>query len=167
MVLYSPEWHRQQQHWQGWNQFRLTRVFLSAPRYDGWLPCPIHLSVRLWIMNPYSWAAKKNTTHGNEMLRKILRLMKRPRYQSLCQDPAGNQTTWRSPDHHKEMQIEVVQTHLPFIRSGQNVLQGTLKGGRRQGRQKKRWKTMSGNGQAWSLPSPRGQWRTKKNGGNW
>ena len=28
-------------------------------------------------------------------------------------------------------------------------------------------KTTSGNGQAWSLPSPRGQWRTGKNGGNW
>ena len=28
-------------------------------------------------------------------------------------------------------------------------------------------KTASGNGQAWILPSPWGQWRTKKNGGNW
>ena len=27
-------------------------------------------------------------------------------------------------------------------------------------------KTTSGNGQAWSLPSSRGQWRTGKNGGN-
>ena len=26
---------------------------------------------------------------------------------------------------------------------------------------------MSGNGQAWSSASPRGQWRTGKNGGNW
>ena len=25
----------------------------------------------------------------------------------------------------------------------------------------------SGNGQAWSSPSPRGQWRTEKNGRNW
>ena len=29
------------------------------------------------------------------------------------------------------------------------------------------WKTTSGNGQAWSLPSPRGQWRTRKNGEDW
>ena len=35
------------------------------------------------------------------------------------------------------------------------ILQGTVKGGRRQGRQRKR--TTSGNGQAWSSPSPRGQ----------
>ena len=36
------------------------------------------------------------------------------------------------------------------------ILQGTVKGGRRRG------KTTSGNGQAWSSPSPRGQWRTGK-----
>ena len=28
---------------------------------------------------------------------------------------------------------------LPFIRSDQNILQGTVKGGRRQGRQRKKW----------------------------
>ena len=28
-------------------------------------------------------------------------------------------------------------------------------------------KTTSGNGQAWSSPSPRGPWRTGENGGNW
>ena len=28
-------------------------------------------------------------------------------------------------------------------------------------------KTTSGNGQAWSSPSPRGQWGTGKNEGNW
>ena len=28
-------------------------------------------------------------------------------------------------------------------------------------------KTTSGNGQAWSSASPRGQWRTGKNGDNW
>ena len=44
------------------------------------------------------------------------------------------------------------------------ILQGTVKGGRRQGRLRKKWKTRLGNGQAWSLTSPRGQWRTGKNG---
>ena len=38
----------------------------------------------------------------------------------------------------------------------------TVKGGRRQGSQRKRWKDTSGNGQAWSSPSPRRQWRTEK-----
>ena len=47
------------------------------------------------------------------------------------------------------------------------ILQGTVKGGRRQGRQRKRWEITSGNGQAWSSASPRGQWRRGKNGENW
>ena len=37
------------------------------------------------------------------------------------------------------------------------ILRGTATGERRRGRQK------SANGQAWSLPSPRGQWGTRKN----
>ena len=41
---------------------------------------------------------------------------------SLCQDPAGNRTTRRPPDHRKETQTAVVWSCLPFIRSGQNHL---------------------------------------------
>ena len=44
------------------------------------------------------------------------------------------------------------------------IMQGTVKGERRQGRQKKRFED---NIRAWSSPSPRGQLRTEKNGGNW
>ena len=47
-----------------------------------------------------------------------------------------------------------------------NILQGTVKGGRRQGRGRG-GKTTSGTEQAWSSPSPREQWRTGENGGNW
>ena len=47
------------------------------------------------------------------------------------------------------------------------ILQSTVKGGRRQGRQRKTWEEASGNGQAWSLASRRGQWRTGENGENW
>ena len=43
------------------------------------------------------------------------------------------------------------------------ILHGMVKGGRRQGRQKKRLEDKSENGQAWSSRSPRGQWRTEKN----
>ena len=70
------------------------------------LPCHIHLPVYLWIMDPHSRAAKKNTSHGNEMLpQDTLHLIQRPCYQrgSSCQDPTGNRTTQR-PDHHKETQ---------------------------------------------------------------
>ena len=49
-------------------------------------------------------------------------LIQRPCYQrrNLCQDPAGNQTTQRHPDHCKEAQTAVVWSCLPLIRSGQN-----------------------------------------------
>ena len=65
------------------------------------------------------------------------------------------------------------ETHLAFFHSslllwlcllsscGVVTLQGTVKEGRRQGSKRKRWI------QAWSSQSPRGQWRTGKNGGNW
>ena len=39
----------------------------------------------------------------------------------------------------KRRKLKVVWTCLQFIRSGQNHLQGTVEGGRRQDRQKKRW----------------------------
>ena len=49
------------------------------------------------------------------------------------------------------------------------ILQGTVKGegGGDKTDRKRGWKTTSGKGEAWSSPSPRGQWRTGKNGGNW
>ena len=73
-------------------------------------------------MDPPSRAAKKNTSHGNEVLpQDTTHFIQRPRYQRacLCQDPAGNWTT-RGPDHRKDTQTEVVWTCLPFIRSAQN-----------------------------------------------
>ena len=137
------------------------------------LPCHIHLPVCLWTMDPHSRAPKKNTSHGNEvLLQDATHLTQRPCYQqgSPCQDPAGNQTTRRPPDHRKETQTAVVWSCFPFIRSGQNSLarhsergiREEDKAGRRRG-----GKTTSGNRQALSSPSPIGQWRIEKNGGNW
>ena len=57
--------------------------------------------------------------------RKMLHIShKRPCYQrrSPCQDPAGNWTTRRPPDHRKETQTEVVWAFLPLFMSGQNHL---------------------------------------------
>ena len=64
-----------------------------------------------------------------------------PCYQrgSPCQDPAGNRTTRRPPDHRKETQTAVIRTCLPFNRSGQNHLAGHGERGRRQGGQGNRW----------------------------
>ena len=47
------------------------------------------------------------------------------------------------------------------------ILHGTVKGGRRQGTQRKRWED---NIREWTgslSPSHRGQWQTGKHGGNW
>ena len=63
--------------------------------------------------------------HENEVLpQDTMHLIQRPCYQreSPCQDPAGNWTTRRPPDHRKETQTAVVWSCLPFIRSGQNHL---------------------------------------------
>ena len=106
------------------------------------LSCCIHLPVCLWIIGPHSRASNKNTSHGNEVLQQdTMHLKQKPCYWqgSLCQDPAGNWTTQRPPDHHKEMQTAVVWTYLPFIRSGQNHLARHSERGRRQSRQRKRW----------------------------
>ena len=44
---------------------------------------------------------------------------------------ACNGTTQRSLDHRKETHSEVVWQYILFIRSGQTILQGTVKGGKK------------------------------------
>ena len=76
-------------------------------------------------MGPHSRAPKKNTSHGIEvLLQDTIHFIQRPCYQqgSPCQDPAGNWTTQRPPDDHKETQTAVVWSCFLFITSGQNHL---------------------------------------------
>ena len=51
------------------------------------------------------------------LLQDTTHLILRPCYQrgSPCQDPAGDRTTRRPPDHRKETQTAVVWSCLPFI----------------------------------------------------
>ena len=105
--------------------------------------CHIHLPACLWIMDPHSRTPKKNTSHGNEvLLQDAMHLRKKPCYQrgSPCQDPAGTWTPRRPPDDRKATQIAVVWSCFPFIRSGQNHIARAVKGGSRQGRQRKGWR---------------------------
>ena len=44
------------------------------------------------------------------------------------------------------------------------ILQGTVKGKRKRGRQKKRWETISKSGQEWTLPAQLGQLKTGQDG---
>ena len=74
---------------------------------------------------PSQQSSKEECSHGNELLpQDTTYLMQRPCYQrrSPCQDPTGNQTTRRPPDHRKETQTAVVWLCFPFIGSGQNHL---------------------------------------------
>ena len=102
-------------------------------------------------MDLHGRAPKKNTSHGNEvLLQDTMHLILRPSYQrgSPCQDPTGNRTTQRPPDHHKEMQTAVVWSCLLFIRSGQNHLARHSERGKktRQTKKKRGGKTTSGPG---------------------
>ena len=87
-------------------------------------------------------APKKNTSHGNEMLpQDTTHLIQRPCYQrgSPCQDPVGNRTTGRPPDHRKETQTAADGHVSRSSGLAKTILQGTVKGGRSQDRQRKRW----------------------------
>ena len=72
--------------------------------------------------------------------------------------------------HHRVMKM-FCAIHFDFVSRSSSlaktILQGTVKGGRRQGRQRRGGETTSGNGQAWSSAGPRGQWKTGENGENW
>ena len=150
----------------------MTGVFLSISRYD-WCAALSHPSfcTCLWTVDPHSRAPKKNTSHGNEVPpQDTTHLIQRPCYLwgSPCQDPAGNWTTQRTPDHHKETQTAVVWTCLLFYQVWPKPsCKVQWKGEEDKADRGRGVKTTSGNGQAWSLLSPRGQWRTGKNGGTW
>ena len=79
-LRYPPGQHRQQQHWQRWNQFGMT-VFLSAPRYD-W-SAPLSHPSSCMLMNhgpsqqssneeyvPWKWGATARyyASHAKTML---------------------------------------------------------------------------------------------------
>ena len=52
-------------------------------------------------------------------------------------------------------------------RLAKTILQGTVKGGRRQGTQRKRWEDNITEWTGLEFAKSRGQWRTGGNGGNW
>ena len=92
-------------------------------------------------MDPHSRAPKKNTRHGNEVLPPdITHLIQRPYYQrgSPCQNPAGNRTKRRSPTVVKRRKLLWYGHVSRSSGLAKTILQGTAKGGRRQGRQRKK-----------------------------
>ena len=93
-------------------------------------------------MDPLSRGPKKNISHGNEVLpQDTTHLIQRPCCQrgSSCQDPAGNRT---NEDLLTIVKRRELQSYGHVSRSSglaKTILQGTVKGGRRQCKQRKRW----------------------------
>ena len=121
-------------------------------------------------MGLHSRAPKKNTSQGNEVLpQRTIRLIQGPCYQqgSPRQDPAGNRTTRRPPDHRKEKQTAVVWTCLPFIRSDQNH---RLSHSERRKKTRQTEEEVGRQHQGMDSPGVHQipeDWRTEKYGGNW
>ena len=131
------------------------------------LPSHIHLPVCLWIMDCHTRAATKNTSHGNKVLpQDTTHLIQRPCYQrgSPCQQPAGSRTTRRPPDQCKKdancSGMDMSPVHQVWPKLSCKV---QWKGEEDQADRGRGGKTTSGNGQAWSSPSP----RTVKNREKW
>ena len=106
------------------NQVGLRRVFLSAPRYDWCAPLSHSSSCMLVNHGSSQQSSKEEYKPWKVLPQETPHLIQRPCYQrgSPCQDPAGNWTTWRSPDDRKETQTAVVWSCFLFIRSGQHHL---------------------------------------------
>ena len=68
-------------------------------------------------------------------------LIQRPCYQrgSPCLDPAGNCTTRRPPERVKRRKLQWYGHVSRSSGLAKTILQGTVKRGSRQGRQRKRW----------------------------
>ena len=89
-------------------------------------------------MDPHSRATKKNTSHGNEVLpQDTTHLILRPCYQreSPCQVPGPHEDL-------SNVKRRKLQWYGHVSRSSglaKTILHVTVKGGRRQSRQRKRW----------------------------
>ena len=105
-------------------------------------PCHIHLPESLWIVDTHRRAPKKNASYGNEVLpQDTTHLIQRPCYQreSPCQDPQAigpHEDLLTSVKRHKLQWYGHVSCSSGLAKT---ISQGSLKWGRRQGRQRKRW----------------------------
>ena len=106
------------------------------------LPHHIHLPVCLWYMNPHSRAAKKKTSHGNQvLLQDTMHPIKRPfTKEDICakiQQATGPHEDLLTIMNRCRLKQCWHVSHSSSL--AKIILQGTVKGGRRQGRQRKRW----------------------------
>ena len=120
----------------------MSVVFLSVQRYDWCTPLSHPSSCVLVNHGPSQQSFKEKYNHGNEVLpQNTTHIIQRPCYQrgSPCQDPAGNRTTRKPPDHLKRRKLKWCGHVSRSSGVAKTILQDKVKGGRRQGRHKKRW----------------------------
>ena len=106
------------------------------------LPCHSHLPVCLWIMDSHSRVIKKNANHGNEMLPQNTTISYK--YHVTNKEVCAKIHLEIGP---YEDLLTVVKRRIlkwyghvsRFSGLDKTILQGRVKGGRRQGRQKNRW----------------------------
>ena len=142
----------------------MTGVFFSVTRY----PCHIHLPVYLWVVDPHTRVLKKEwklwkwsatARYYTSLTKTMLPMWKSmPRSSrqsdhmktswpsSLSHLSLNREGRWGTTNdfitrflHHKEMQTAVVGHVSYSLGLAETILQGTVKGGRRTGRQMKRW----------------------------
>ena len=89
--------------------------------------------------DPHSRAAEKNTSHGNEALLRVS-------YKDHVTDEEVRVKLQKAVGPHEDLLTIVKRRKLQWyghvsrsLGLAKTILQGTVKGGRRQGRQKKRW----------------------------
>ena len=97
-------------------------------------------------MDPHSRAPRKNKSHGNECYHKILRIS----YKDHVTNEEVRAKIQQANGPHKDLLTIVKRRKLQWYghvsRStglAKTILQGRVKGERRQGRQKKRWEDNS------------------------
>ena len=123
------------------------------------------------IMDPHSTAPKQNTSHGFEIrcYRKILCIS----YKDHVTNKEMRAKLQQAIGPHRGFLTIVKRWKLKWYghvprSSGlaKTTLKGTVKGGRRQGRQKK-WEDNIREWTGLEFTKSQRQWRTENNGGNW
>ena len=114
----------------------------------------------------HSRAHKKNTGHGNEVLPQdtthLIQQVTNEEVRAKIQQAIGPHE-----DLIKRCKLQWYGHVSHSSGPAKIILQGTVKGEKDKADRGRGGKTTSGKGQAWSSASPRGQWRTGKNGENW
>ena len=121
-------------------------------------------------MDPHSKAAK-NTSHGNEVLpQDTTHLIQHvtcyhQEVHAKIKQPVRPHENLLTIEKRRKLQWYGHVSHSSGL--AKTILQGTVKGGRRQGDRKRDGKTTSGNGQAWTLPKVPKHERALENTGKW